>query len=98
MSDRASYLARTLLSRLQSLETVLAEEPGGTSGPAASTRRRELVAKILAIEAGVTDESSIRDVESALPTVSPKSRPTDRELASLADFLCHRLGASLQLQ
>lgn len=91
MSDRATYLARTLLTRLQSLEALLADEPGGREGPAATTRRREAIAKVLAIEAGVTDETSIRLVEGALPYLSPKERPSERELTQFAAFLRERL-------
>jgi hypothetical protein len=95
MSDRATYLARTLLTRLQSLETLLAEEPGGREGSAAAARRRETIAKVLAIEVGLTDENSIRLVEGALPYVSPKERASERELTRFAAFLRERLGGSL---
>jgi hypothetical protein len=95
MSDRATYLARTLLTRMQNLEGILAGEPGGRDGASATTKRREQVAKVLAIEAGVTDEASVRLVESALPHVSARDRLTDRALSELAAFLRERLGGAL---
>jgi hypothetical protein len=87
--DRADYLAKTLLTRLRSLEGVMRE--GGEQSESAQDRRRtELVEKVLAIEAGVVDGSVVRTVLSAMPTVH-REPFSDKEKAEFAAFLRQRL-------
>jgi hypothetical protein len=88
MPDRADYLARTLISRLSSLEETLEELPETER----SARRLELVGKVLAIEAGIVNGTTDRLVSGALPTVRPGERVRDRDQAALADFLRTRIG------
>ncbi len=90
MADPASYLANQLLQRLRELELILGEDAAGDAHDG-SKRRQELVAKILAIQAGVTDWSLVQLVVSALPTISPKREISDRERTELADFLRRQL-------
>ena len=90
MADPASYLANQLLQRLRELELILGEDAVGDVHEG-SKRRQELVAKILAIQAGVTDWSLVQLVVSALPTISPKREISDRERTELADFLRRQL-------
>jgi hypothetical protein len=88
MPDRADYLARTLISRLSSLEETLEELPETER----SARRLELVGKVLAIEAGIVNSMTDRLVSGALPTIHPGERVRDRDQAALADFLRTRIG------
>ncbi len=88
--DRASYLARQLLTRMRSLETALADD---TDHPTRShaARREELVAKVLAIEADTTDGATVRLVAAAMPRVHPGRDWSDRDQTALAEFLRERL-------
>jgi len=91
MPDRADYLARTLINRMRSLETVLAEDaPGPGSG---ATRRLELIEKILAVEAGVLDGTLHRTFLAAMPAITPGKPVSDREVREFSAFLRERLPA-----
>lgn len=90
MPDRADYLAKTLLIRMRSLEGVMHEDTAATE-PGKARRRTELVEKILAIEAGVTDGVTIKTVEAALPTIAPERATSPREQSEFAAFLRRRL-------
>jgi hypothetical protein len=88
MPDRADYLARTLITRMRSLEAVLAEDDAGASG---TKRRLELVEKILAVEAGVLDGALHRTILTAMPAATPGRSVSDRELREFSAFLRERL-------
>ncbi|HEY1107984.1 MAG TPA: hypothetical protein VGE76_05105 [Opitutaceae bacterium] len=90
MVDRAHYLARTLISRVTAIEVAAREDAGPRD--ARRGRRLELVAKILAVELGVTDGATIAVIESALPEMIDGHRPTDRDVDALAGFLRKHLG------
>jgi len=90
MPDRADYLARTLVNRMRSLETVLAEDGAGDAGPA---RRLALVEKVLAVEAGVLDGRLHRTFLAAMPSVMPGKPVSDREIREFSAFLRERLPA-----
>jgi hypothetical protein len=89
MPDRADYLARTLVTRMRSLDAVLAEDNAGPD----SRRRIELVEKILAVEAGVLDGALHRTTLAAMPATTPGRSVTDRELREFSAFLRERLPA-----
>ena len=92
MPDRADYLARTLLTRMRSLEEVLAEDADGhASSP--TQRRVELVEKVMAVEAGVLDGTMHRTFLAAMPTVTPGKSISDRDLKEFSAFLRERLPA-----
>ena len=92
MPDRADYLARTLLTRMRSLEEVLAEDADGqTVNP--TQRRVELVEKVMAVEAGVLDGTMHRTFLAAMPTVTPGKSISDRDLKEFSSFLRERLPA-----
>ena len=93
MPDRADYLARTLINRMRSLESVLAEDNTGAS--ASAGRRLELVEKILAVEAGVLDGTVHRTFLAAMPAVTRGQPVSDRELREFSAFLRARLPAEL---
>jgi len=88
--DRADYLARTLINRMRSLETVLADSSAGAS---AATRRLELVEKVMAVEAGVLDGTLHRTFLAAMPTIVPDKAVPDREVREFSAFLRERLPA-----
>lgn len=92
MSDRAHYLARTLLARLAALQLGDSEVD---RGPVARERRIDTIGKVLAVELGVTDGTTLALIESAAPAVRPGTRPPDRDLTAFADFLRTRLHAQL---
>lgn len=46
-----------------------------------------MVAKVRAVEAGVTDGPTVQLVASALPRLNPAQTPLERGLDELADFL-----------
>lgn len=83
MSNRSTYLARTLLARAKGLKEGMAGEETAQQ----RERMRELVAKVLAVEEGITEESKVRLVLDALPTVRAGRTPSDRELQELAGCL-----------
>jgi hypothetical protein len=90
--DRATYLARQLLTRMRSLEAALREEPDATKQAGC---REELVAKVLAIEADTTNGPTVRLVAAAMPHVRPDHDWSDRDQAALAAFLRDRIGDKL---
>ena len=90
MADRAQYLARTLLNRLAQ-----ADDVGPEPLHVERERRVAMIEKVLAVELGVTDGATISLVETALPLVRPRHGFTDREVATLADFLRERLSRAL---
>ncbi len=92
--DRASYLARQLLTRMRSLEAALADD-ADTPARSHGARREELVAKVLAIEADTTDGPTVKLVTAAMPPVRPGRDWSDRDHAELAAFLRTRLGDKL---
>lgn len=92
--DRASYLARQLLTRMRSLEAALMDEADMPARPP-SARREELVAKVLAIEADTTDGATVRLVAAAMPRVRADQDWSDRDQTELAGFLRERLGDRL---
>ena len=93
MSDRADYLARTLIARMRSLEEALADDAGDAGSEA--RRRLELVEKVMAVEAGVLDGTMHRTFLAAMPTVTPGKPVSDRELREFSAFLRARLPAEL---
>lgn len=88
--DRAAYLARVLISRLRQLEIAALEDDPPARRESAVTREG-LVAKVLAVEAGVTDGATVQLVASALPPVSVQRSASDRDVSELAAFLRARL-------
>jgi len=90
MPDRADYLARTLLTRLHSLEGVLREDAAEENEK--DRRRAELVEKVLAIEAGVIDSVTVNTVLAAVP-LARRENFSDREKSEFAAFLRQRLPA-----
>lgn len=94
MVDRAHYLARTLIARFTALDAALREDAGPRE--ALRSRRVDLVAKVLAVELGITDSGTLAVVESALPgAIAGDRAATDREVAALAGFLRKHLGRQL---
>lgn len=85
MSTRSTYLARTLTARAKALTGSLAED--GAPAIQVRERLRELVAKVLVVEEGITDESKVRFVLDALPTVGPRRAASDQELREFAASL-----------
>lgn len=88
MSDRAKYLARTLLQRMLELED--SYKDGDAFWDSTNPVRAPLVAKVLATQEGITDESTVQAVLDAMPYV-PTRKPTDRQIAEYAEFLSKRL-------
>jgi hypothetical protein len=89
MADRASYLAHTLLSRLRSLEEAELEEKADDHRQA--RQRESLVAKVLAVEEGITDGPTVQRVANALPPVKLQGGLTDQDRDELAEFLREQL-------
>jgi len=85
MSTRSTYLARTLIARSRALADRLAED--GVSTSQERERLRELVAKVLVVEEGITDEAKVRLVLEALPATGSGRAPADREMQELAAVL-----------
>ena len=90
MPTRATYLARLLVSRLRQLEAAMLDDAAPDEFED-SKRRQELVAKILAVEEGITDGPTVQLVTIALPRVDPNSATPDRDVAELANFLSEQL-------
>jgi hypothetical protein len=67
MSDRAKYLARTLLPRMKELEDSYPDGDAFHDGE--NPLRFPLVAKVLATQEGITDEATIQAVLDAMPIV-----------------------------
>lgn len=89
MSTRSTYLARTLLTRAKALAGHLVED--GASAVQQRERLRELVAKVLVVEEGITEEAKVRLVLEALPTVPAGRAVSDRELQEFAAVIEARL-------
>lgn len=89
MSTRSTYLARTLVARAKALAGSLAED--GASAAQQRERLRELVAKVLVVEEGITEEAKVRLVLEALPMVPAGRAVADRDLQELAAVLEARL-------
>ena len=89
MSTRSTYLARTLVSRAKALKGSLEED--GASAAQVRERLRDLVAKVLVVEEGITEEAKIRLVLEALPTGSAGRAASDRDLHELAAVIESRL-------
>lgn len=90
MPDRADYLAKTIVNRVHSLEAILREDLPAND-PRLPARREETVAKILVVDAGVTDGTTVRTVLNAVPHVSASGEVSPREMAEFAAFLRGRL-------
>jgi hypothetical protein len=92
MADRADYLARTLIARLANLHATFAEDGRGEPD-----RRQRIAAieKVLAVELGITDGTTMALIEATVPNVKPAKQVPDRELAELSEFLRRRLGPQL---
>lgn len=89
MSTRSTYLARTLVSRAQALVGSLEED--GASPAQARERLRDLVAKVLVVEEGITEEAKVRLVLEALPTAPSGRAVSDRDLQEFAAVIEARL-------
>jgi hypothetical protein len=85
MSTRSTYLARTLIARSRALADRLAED--GVTTSQERERLRELVAKVLVVEEGITDEAKVRLVLEALPATGSGRASADREMQELAAVL-----------
>jgi len=85
MSTRSNYLARTLLSRAKSLAGHLVEDGAGPG--AAREQMRDLIAKVLVVEEGITAEAKIRYVLDIMPALDARRATSDRELKELAASL-----------
>ncbi len=85
MSTRSTYLARTLVTRARALAGSLAED--GANATQARERLRELVAKVLVVEEGITAEAKILLVLDALPSPSATRAVSDRDLRDFAGVL-----------
>jgi hypothetical protein len=92
MPDRADHLARNLITRLSNLHRRFLEEKRGEPD---RSQRIEVVAKVLAVEFGVTDGATLSSVEAAAPTVLPGQPAHARDTAEFADFLRQRLAIHL---
>ena len=84
MPDRATYLSRLLLSRFRGLEGILSDVADEREK---TTRRQDLVSKILAVEAGVVDGAMVQLVTAAVPSADPQRAASDRDHDELAAFL-----------
>lgn len=90
MPDRATYLARTILSRVRNLEGVLTED--GVQAESARTKRRaELIGKILAIEEGITSGPVVHLVTTALPRINLQRDLSDRDVNEFATLIRREL-------
>ena len=90
MPDRSDYLAKTLVNRLGSLEAILREDFSANDSRLPA-KREETVAKILAVDAGVTEGRIVRAVLNAMPHVSASGAVSPRDLTEFAAFLRGRL-------
>ena len=89
MSTRSNYLARTLVARAKALAGSLAED--GVPAAQRRERLRDLVAKVLVVEEGITEESKVRLVLESLPTVPAGRTASDRDLQEFAAVIEERL-------
>ncbi|ATC65718.1 hypothetical protein CMV30_18160 [Nibricoccus aquaticus] len=91
MTDRATYLSRRLLSRLADVESAGGFSPDESGGAAL---RRETIAKILAVEEGITDGATIALVAGAVPFLARGRELSSRDIEGFAAFLRERLALS----
>lgn len=91
MSDRAHYLARTLMARLARLHASCAEDGRGEPD---RRERIDAIGKVLAIELGVTDGTTLALIDAAAPHVGT-TKFSERDVAGFAAFLRTRLGSLL---
>lgn len=89
MPDQADYLARVILRRMQSLEAGFDEE--GAAAAARAEGRAQMVAKVLAVEIGVTDGAVVRMVADAAPRVRAGEDVLSKEQVDYAAFLRRQL-------
>ncbi len=92
MPDRADHLARTLLTRIDRLRTLTRED--GRREPDRG-QRLAVIEKILAVEVGITDSTTLATIEAAVPDETTARQSPDRELAIFAAFLRRRLATEL---
>ena len=59
MPDRATYLSRTLLSRIRNLEASRSES-ADPEGPTMMASAERVVSKVLAVEEGITDGATVQ--------------------------------------
>jgi hypothetical protein len=88
MTDRATYLSRRLLGRLSDIQSAadLSLDDAG-----AATLRRDAIAKVLAVEEGITDGSTIALIADAVPFMAEGRAPSSRDVEGFAEFLRKRL-------
>ena len=86
MANRATFLAKRIVARLQSLESPRSARDERTSS-ASSKLQTEMVAKVLAVEEGIVDEFTIQKVMTAVPAVSARADVSPREMSEFAEFL-----------
>lgn len=91
MTDRATYLSRRLLGRLSDIQS--AADLSLDDGSAAALQR-DAIAKILAVEEGITDGATIALVAAAVPFMAPDRVPSSRDIEGFAAFLRERLRLS----
>lgn len=89
MPDQADYLARVIVQRMRSLEAGFDEE--GLGADRRAEGRAEMVAKVLAVELGLTDGAVVRLVTEAAPRVAAHSDVPAREQSAYAVFLRRQL-------
>ena len=88
MTDRATYLSRRLLGRLSEIKATAELSPGDAS---TANLQREAIAKILAVEEGITDGSTLALVAAAVPFMAANQAPSNRDIEGFAAFLRERL-------
>jgi hypothetical protein len=92
MVDRAHYLARTLIARLANLQQSFAEDGRGEPE---RRQRIEVIEKVLAIELGMTDGTTMALIEATVPHLKTDKQSADRDVAAFAEFLRRRLAPLL---
>lgn len=94
MTDRATYLSRRLLSRLADIESADLSPHDLPRDASVANFQRDAIAKILAVEEGITDGATIALVAAAVPFMAPDRMPSSRDIESFALFLRERLKLS----
>jgi hypothetical protein len=92
MADRADYLARTMIARLTNLQASFDEDGRGEPD---RQQRIEAIEKVLAVELGITDGTTLAVIETAVPNLKAARQAPDQEVATFADFLRRWLGPQL---
>ena len=80
------------MARLANLRVAFAEDGRGEPD---RQQRMAAIEKVLAVELGITDGTTIALIESVVPTLKSTQPGSDREVADFAEFLRRRLGAQL---